>query len=384
MMRWILCAFLFLFSAPVMAQGLALPDIQSLPIETFVSQSDKIEKEIEDDPYIKFDVQLPKTFVERDYDVLKHYERNGRVYGEVYRKDGVVVQDVRPYFSVRTTEISRPISAKNWFVVNLLAKGHTLRGIQSDVKGDEFEALYVRFDELDNTEIVRVKGYLRGARIITAEYVLPTLLWNEQRDMQTYAIKSFELKGVFDNQQVEPLMSYTHLESFSMKYPQSWRLESDQKDLENQIDLFFRTADDLRVVFADIHLTLVADQSLKDPIDRSRYPTNLPQIIKARKDGVIESGFMIGDVMERRTYDLAFKPLMQVTEIYPLRKKLTDYVSHRQAPVSRELWITVIKGTKDDGKNYVLTMTAPSRTGASVQNWSLAAKAYEIMVESIR
>lgn len=363
---------------------LALPEIQSMPMETYAAQSEEVKKEFREDPYLAFNVQLPKNLTEQAFDTLKNRMEEDRLYGEVFRKYGEAVQDVRPYFSVQTYKPDRLISAKNWFVTRLLENGQTLKGLSSDKKGDSFEGFYIRIDHLNNTEIVRAKGYLKGPRIVLAEYVVPILLWDRDRDIQAYAIKSFELKGMADNTLPEPLMSYSFLESFSMQYPQSWRLDADQKTAENRIDLSFFTADDMRVVYGNIDLTLVADQSLKDPIDRSRYPTNIPQIIKERRQQIIDKGYLIDDVMERRQYDLAIDSKLQVTEVYPLRKKLTDYVTHRKAPVTRELWITVIKGTEETGKNYIVSMVLPSRIGASSYKWATGAKAYETILESIR
>jgi hypothetical protein len=74
---------------------------------------------------------------------------------------------------------------------------------------------------------------------------------------------------------------------------------------------------------------------------------------------------------------------LQVTEVYPLRKKLTDYVTHREAPVSKEFWVTVVKGTDESGKSYILSMVLPSRD-KDLDNWALGTKAYELMIESIR
>ena len=387
MNRVLLLCFVLTIALPFAAHASnklqPLPDVQSLDIQTFVSQSAEINKTFDEDPYLNFKVQIPKAFTEQNESVLKNYMKDGRLYGEVYRANGPIVEDVYPYFSVKTYPLERAISAKNWLISNVLKSSQTLRSIESKDKGSEFEALIVRFDELGNTEVVRSKGYLKGARIIVAEYVVPVMLWNEQRDYQTYAIKSFELTGVADNQSVENMLSYIYMESFSMKYPETWRMTAENKNDENRLDVSFITADALKVPFATIDVTLVADQSIKDLVDRSRYVTNLPQIIEARKKAVLDTDMVIGDVMERRTYDLSFTPDLQITEIYPLRKKLTDYVTHKQAPVSREFWITVIKGSAESGKNYVVSMVAPAR-GESIDNWAIAAKSYEMMVESLQ
>lgn len=362
----------------------ALPPIQSLDLQKFAAQSQNISKQYGDrDPYLDFEVDLPKSFVEQDMNTIKQYDANNRMYGEVFRANGAIVKDVYPYFSVKTYPLRRSISAKNWFVSNILEQGQTLRAIESEGKGDEFEALSIRFDNQGNTEIVRTKGYLKGPRIILAEYVLPTLLWNERRDYQTYGLKSFKLLGRIDNQKPEPVVTYKYLDTFSFQYPSSWRVVAEEKDMQNRIDVSLLTADDLRVVFANLDITLVSDQSLKDQLDRSRYPTALPQIVENRRQKILDEGYLIDDVMERRTYDLAVKNSFQLTEIYPLRRKLSDYKTHRQAPVSKEFWITVVKGTEDNGKNYIVSMMVPSRTD-NIDQWAIAAKAYEIILESMR
>jgi len=113
------------------------------------------------------------------------------------------------------------------------------------------------------------------------------------------------------------------------------------------------------------------------------YPTHIPNIINERKGNILAQGFLIGDVMERLSFDLGIESQLQVTEVYPLRKKLTDYVTHREAPISHEFWITAIKGTEESGKSYIVSMMVPSRQD-NLDNWALATKAYQEMIESIR
>jgi hypothetical protein len=87
--------------------------------------------------------------------------------------------------------------------------------------------------------------------------------------------------------------------------------------------------------------------------------------------------------MERREYDVAVPYALQLTEVYPLRRKLSDYQTHRQAPISHEFWITVIKGSEETGKNYIISMLIPARKD-NIDQWSYAVKAYELILESIR
>lgn len=360
-----------------------LPEIQSLDINTFVSQANEIEKTYEKDGDIGFKVQIPNSFVERSEDKLKTYLKDGYLYGDIYRADGPMVQDVYPYFQVKSVELQREISAKNWLISNILANGDTLRAIESDEKGHEFEALYVRLDRLGNTEVVRAKGKLHGARLMLAEYVVPIMVWESQKDYQTYAIKSFELLNNDPSGTVEPRHSFSFLDSFSMVYPASWRIKREDTDIENQIDLVFESAEETNIIFANIEITLIADQSLKDKLDRSRYPVDMPLLVKEKKQKISNMGFLIDPVIEQKNYDLTFGHQLQITEAYPLHRKITDYVTHRKSPVTHEFWITAIKGDPDVGKNYIVSMIAPARN-ESMYEWALAAKAYEIMIESLR
>lgn len=361
-----------------------LPDIVALDINTFVSQSTVVEKIFADDTELNFKVQIPASFRERDASTLKTHIKDGTLYGDVYRADGAVVQDVYPYFQVQSIELQRAISAKNWLISNILQRGETLRAIESDDRGDWFEALYVRLDRLGNTEIIRSKGRLHGKRLVIAEYAIPILLWDTiERDVQTYVIKSFELLTKEARGTPEAMRSYSFLDSFSMMYPASWRITKENSDLENQIDLSFESAEETNVIFANINLSLISDQSLRDRLDRSRYPVDMPKLVQAQKDKVQRSGFLIDPVIERKEYKLAFNHELQITEVYPLHRKLSDYVTHRKAPITHEFWITAIKGSPDVGKNYVLSMVAPARN-VSMHEWALAAKAYELIIESLR
>jgi len=387
MKRYVLFVLVALvLSAPVLTHAdeklAELPDVISLDINTFVSQSLKIEKKFIDEE-LNFNVQIPKDFRERDFSKMKISEKDEFLYGNIYRSDGVVVQDVRPYFQVKSIELQRYISAKNWLIHNMLTDGGTLRGIDSDEKGDKFEALYVRLDRLGNTEVVRARGQLHGRRLVLAEYVVPLLLWDAQRDIQTYVIKSFEFVTKNPGGTIEPMRSYSFFDSFSMSYPASWRLTKENADLENQVDLSFLSAGETKFIFAYIDLSLISDQSLLDPADRSRYPVDMPGIVAKRKQKVDDMGFLIDPVMERKQYNLGFKTELQITEVYPLHRKISDYVTHRKAPITHEFWITAIKGSPEIGKNYVISMVAPARN-ESMYEWALSAKTYELMIESLR
>ena len=105
MTRILVLLFFVIVINPVLAQEnklKPLPDIASLDIQTFVSQTDEIHKNFDVDKFIEFDVQLPKTFVEQDIASLKSQIDDGRLYGELFRANGTIIEDVYPYFSLKS------------------------------------------------------------------------------------------------------------------------------------------------------------------------------------------------------------------------------------------------------------------------------------------
>ena len=379
---------LIIFLHPM--QGIAsdklqpLPEVQSLDINTFVAQAQMVEKDYTEDLGLSFKMQIPSNFTIRENNLLKNSLVNERLYGEVFNAYGPALGDVRPYVSVQSIKPDRLISAKNWFLANILKHGYTLRGIESDEKGNKYDAFYVRFDTIGNTEIIRELGYLHQNRIVTAAYVLPIALWESDRDKQIFSIKSFEFRNETEIKPSENLLDYSYLESFSIQYPKSWLLKDFESDAVNALSMNLLTVDINGFLIASIDLSLVSSRSLRDRIDQSIYETNLPSLIRQRQKKIDDEGFAAGDVMERHNYDLNVPAAMQITEVYPLRKQEQEvFVNEEQNPVTKEFWLTVIQTPKDNGKNYVLSMIAPSRT-LNLYEWAISVKAYETIIESIR
>lgn len=361
-----------------------LPEVKSMDINTFVSQAQLIEKKFSDDFGLSFKMEIPSNFIIRDDNVLKNKLSDNLLIGEIFNAYGPAIQDVRPYITIQSIKPDRLISAKNWFVVNVLKFGYTLRGIESDKKGDRYDAFYVRLDMNGNTEIVRELGFLNGNRIVTVAYVLPILLWETDRDKQIFSIKSFEFLNEVVVQPSEAMSNYSYLDGFSMQYPKSWILQKPNTDSVNALSLSLATADINQFLIANIDVTLVSSKSLRDRIDQSIYETDLPSLIRQTQQKIDDSGYMRGDVIERHEYSLNMPVSMQLTEVYPLSKKQQDvFVSDSKNEVTRELWLTVIQAPEYNGRNYLISMVTPSRS-INLYDWAISVKAYETIIESIR
>lgn len=378
--------FLVLFAFPAMAEEKLnkLPDVEKLDISTFVSNAQKIEKTYNEDTSLNFSIEIPKNFIVVADEKLKNEIKNDRLYGQIFNAYGPAIEDVRPYVSIKSVQLSRMMSAKNWFVSMVLKNGYTLRGMESDDRGDIFEAFYIRLDNVGRTEIVRGRGFLNENRLVLVEYVIPALLWQSDRDVQIFAVKSFEFTKKYSILSPEKMIEYAYLDSFYTEFPSSWVFDVDIGDAVNRLDVSLKAADRDRFIFSKADITVVSSRSLRDRLDKRIYLVGLPEIIKGRQLQIGELGYEADDVLERPELDVGVETSMNVTEVYPLRKKTSDdYVAYNKNPVVREFWMTVIRTPKDNGKNYVFSMIMPPRE-IDMEKWALSVATYKHMVESLR
>lgn len=361
-----------------------LPEVKSLDVNTFVENSKLVSKKFNVDEGLNFQIQVPNDFTVKSDELLKNIDKNGHVFGEVFYAFGPAIETGRPYIKVETTELDRWISAKNWLITKSLEWGYTLRGIEGDEDGNQYEAFYIRLDQYGNTEVVRGLGFLNEDRLVIVEYVIPVALWDVERDKQLYTIKSFEFLNKYDVRAPEVIKEFSYLDTFYFKYPDSWVfLKRDNNDV-NSLDVNLKTTDKNGFVFAEADITVVSSKSLKDRVDQTVYPFNLPDVIEDRIKRIDRLGFDTDKIMEQHEYKLSFNEDFQTTEVYPLRKKVSSvYVSEDKNPVTKEFWLTVLKRPKAEGKNYVISMIAPSRQ-VNLTQWAYAVKAYEEMIKSIK
>jgi len=270
-------------------------------------------------------------------------------------------------------------------LAHALEKNYSIRRIEADKSEDNFEVFYVRIDDFGRSETVRSKGYLHQDRMILVEYVVPAKLFEQSKDKQIYTIKSFVFTNDYSIDHPERILSYEYLDSFSVQYPESWILTRKNANLINRHDVSFKTSDENNFLLASVDVAVLSRRSLKDIVDKAIYPINLGQQIKGKKQELIDKNVTTGDILERHKYDnLEFDTDIAVTEVYPLRRKKSDvFINDNENQVINEFWMTIIKTPKGHNKNYILSMTAPSRD-IDFYNWAITKRAYELMVETVR
>lgn len=384
MIRHILFCLMFI-ALPSHAQKYdPLPVAQDMDKATFESQSQLIEKSFESQSKLDFKIRMPNNFIVNPNLQLKNYGKNGVLYGQIFYAYGPSSYDLKSYLSVQSFELDRAISAKNWILSKALSDNYTVKGLISADNGREFDAFYIRLDKFERQEAVRSKGFLHEGKLLLVEYTVPIKLFNRDRDEQIHSIDSFEFVRSYNITPPEEIDSYEYLDSFMVKYPKSWVVIKKHEDLKNQHAVSFKTANENNFLFATANIMVISSRSLRDRVDDNIYPVNFSSIIKENKKMIEDFGFVAQPMLERRDYQLNYETDLKITEVYPLKKKKSHvFIDDKDRAVSHEFWLTVIKTPEENGKNYILSMLLPSRNSNFYQ-WSIAAEAYRIMVESAR
>jgi len=383
MIRFIFTFFL-IFGFPVLAQDLKpLLKLDSEIIESVQNQSRMINKEFDHNEKLNFKIEIPKSFIVKSDEQLKNTFLNSRLEGEIFHAYGPTVYDVRPYITVSSKEVDRLISIKNWFVSYALKNNYTIRGFEQ-ITQDSIDVFYVRLDSFGRSEAVRSRAFAHEDRIVIIEYVSPVQMFEKEKNRQVYSVQSFEFINNFEVVEPENIVEYEYLENFSFKYPKTWVLTRKNSELTNQHAVELKTSDIRDFLIASVGVEVTSQRSLKDRVDKTIYPVDIPAKIKDIKNKISELGYSSDNVLERHSYDLEYETDIAVTEVYPLRRKKSDvFMNDKQNPISNELWVTMIKTPKTDGKNYILFMIAPSRD-IDFYNWAVAKEAYELMVKTVR
>ncbi len=332
---------------------------------------------------LNFTVQIPQNYRVVPKDRLRALDMGERFYGEIFEAYGPAVElGVRPYFMVKSIGTERIISPEKWLNIQMLNKGHTLKDLDV-VSENEVKANYIRLDDAGYAEIVGTRVFHHQNRLVVAESVTPTRLWNELKDIQQASLQSFTFQGPYEMNATEKVATFK-IEGLNIEYPQSWRFKLNETDAINRQEFVIEAIDRDQFIFANVSGALIANKSLRDRLDRTYYLVNLKDELMMERQRIEDLGFKIEDPIEAHLYDNKFETNFSIVEVYPMRRALQSaYVIEEQNAISHELWLVAIRTPKDIGKNYIFTMIAPSRD-QNYNQWAYAVDGLEYIVESLR
>jgi hypothetical protein len=351
-----------------------LPDLSSgFNLSAYAAQTDTIAKDFPGIDDASFQIALPKTWVER--------VALGQDYGEIAHFDGPAYGDVRPYFSFKRQAVARENTAKLELINYLLKNNYVLRSLR-EIDERNVEALYVLIDDHGDSYVVRAMMRINGPDMLLAEYAVPVNGWDDLRDAQTFAIKSF--KFMKDSKEpIEKRMERTYFKSVRFFYPQSWFFVKEEAPADNIVVERLATKTQSGQDGGLINLTVASPKSLKDEAVLRVFPVDVPAMLRDIRKSYEDKGFIIEDAVETRKPALNLPTSFSTLQIYNMRTRTTQYDTDQKAPISAELWIAVFKGAGANSATYIAELFTPSRN-LDLYAWSTNTRAFEIILKSIQ
>lgn len=361
---------------PVFAQDGALrplPELsQNFDLQAYASQTETITKRAENLGNISFQISLPNTWVERT--------ALGQDYGELFRFTGPAFGDVRPYFSFRREQMKRENTAKGELVAHMLKSGYVLRGLK-EIDARNVEAFYVKLDSNRDSYAIRARVRVQGDSLLMAEYAVPVHAFDVAADAQTYAIESFEFLSDSDAP-VERRVRRIYHEVLKFSYPASWQFENEEVLGDNAalFELYNPGLHNMRN--GVIRIQLYSGRHLSLPESRQRYPVSVPDLLRDIRARYEAERLIIGPNLENKQPDLGVKTKYASLDVYPVRRRVTDYETLRQEAVSQELWVALFQTDEQFPRTFLVEMITPARE-QNVYVWSVNTRAFDLILQSI-
>jgi len=349
-----------------------IPSFNSeLSAEKFTTESKLHEDEPANDRFLAYSIRLPLGWVKGTgagaVDKLKEdlsttkSDFNRRVLGRVAEYYGPGRIDAQSRFEIQAQALEFEVTAKNWFMQEVLTRGYILEGLKV-VSDSRVEGLYVMV-ERDVAYVVRAAAEINGARMVMASYYVPDNHWEEERAQQQYAIESFKFKNP-EKSKIESTRRYSFLDLLSFEYPASWRLIApDIVTIEGMEATLIHSIDQKKLA-GEIHISVIStefDALLQDELGFLR------QEITGR-------GLIIGELVEtKKEYAKPEQVFYNHTEVYQAVDPYEKVLAH-------EYWMAIME---EERYFYVVTMLTPAR-GSEFYTWARNAEAFQTVVESFR
>ena len=344
-----------------------LPQPKAMSGQEFEEKTVDIVYRNETDPAIAYQLRLPESWKEVPFASLKNYESDNKVFGDVGLYLSPVSSLGRARFEVQVHELYNEMYIEYWLIKRLLDQGSTLRSIHAKDQ-DQVEAVYVQFKD-NVTYVAHTKAFINGPRIIQATFLVPVDRFEEMRDLQIHATRSFRFL-VQDTKRVEELRSYAYLDQKMFDYPQSLYIQSNDVITEEELKLVILSQDQngfpIGRFLVDIYAK-TADFSLQQHV----------KDVLATLDA---EGLVIKDKIEEKTYRTSDIVTFSSVEVYNMARKTSEYLRYEEDPITQELWMAILASPQ---YFMILSLVTPTRE-MDVFNWSRNTRAFEIIVSSYR
>lgn len=353
-----------------------ISDLKSYLSEMSQADFEKATNEVEEKPkgdrYLAFRVRLPKNWV-RSGDKVESgnastSETSGvklsrRLLGKIVKYYGTKSFAAPSRFEIQALNLDHQITAKNWFLGNILSSGYTLQGMKVIDKG-KIEALYIVVEDA-TSYVVRTIATINGPRMILASYYVPEAQWEKERAMQEYALKSFTFLDK-EESSIEVTRTFPFADLLRFDYPASWRLVAPNISNIEEMDARLIKAEDAQNLIGEISLRIISTE----------METSLPQEINYLKANIHSMGLEVGDLIEAPS-NYKFKPQVNFArvEVYKAEANRNN-ASLRE----HEYWLGIMA---EDRYYYIVSMITPARS-LDFYNWAQNTEAFQMVIESLR
>lgn len=334
----------------------------------FEEQSELYEEEPLGDKFLAYHVRLPRGWTKvttaNNTFKKKEVEKAGlsqRLLGMIAKYYGPGRIDALSRFEIEAQSLQFEVTAKNWFMQEVLTRGYVLEGLKV-LSERRVEALYVVVDG-DTSYVVRAVAEINGPRMVVASYFVPDVHWKEERAFQQRAIESFNFVSP-EKTKIEMTRTYAFLDLLSFEYPASWRLVAPNiYSIEGMEASLLYSIDD-KTLGGEIHISIVS----------SEYENSLAEEIKFLKQDMTSRGLVIGDLIETRdNYKVPKHVFYNHVEVYRASDAYNKILEH-------EYWVSIME---EDRYYYIVTMLTPSRN-SEFYSWARNEEAFRTVVESFR
>ena len=366
----LLCLF-FVSAAVTPAQAIGvdpqtIPDLPTpdfMPQKEFEDKTQLIQETPFNDPYLAYEVRLPKEWGETadpPKTTPDHKGVSDRVIGIIAAYSSPWRYQLRSFFTIEALELDYEINARNWFINYTFNNGYTLSALK-EISENEIEAAYVELRD-DITYAVRVRAIINGPRVLVMRYYVPQEDFADERIMQAQALNSFKLLH-FEDRFIETHKTYGFVDQSYFNYPASWTIDAPLIKSIDRMKVILFSGDDVRKPEGQINVYVIS----------KLLGTSLAQEVRDFRDSINIPGYRLGKIRERLDMPYDKSLWFGMTESYRLEPQGNTMIDY-------EYVVSVMEGAD---YYYIVSLITPSRE-EEFYNWAKNLRAFRIVAETMR
>ena len=351
-----------------------IPRFDELSDEAFETATREVEETPQKYPFLAFTLRIPKNWERSDLseekgawdpDSLSQEKSsdflNRSILGLIAKYSGPSRFGIRSFIEVRAKELTRIISARNWFIHYILTNGYSLEGMEV-IGENRVEGLYVQI--IDGVSYaVRVVCVLNGSQIVLMSYYMPVSEIQNEKAVQEKVVGSFSFLNP-EQADVTLTRTYSFMGVMHFDYPYSLRLPAPKVYSFSEMELQLINASEGNAnVFTSIDIHVLAYNKVK----------SLSAEIVKLKQKMEEKKIKIGELYDvYKHYEVGDNIDFHRVEVYKAEGLDKKIVPH-------EYWVGILR---DDTYFYIISMLTTGRT-SDFYTWAQNVEALEIIFKSI-